>query len=268
MSIWKKLRHAWKGAPPPQLPNFFICGAARSGTTSMWQYLRQHPDIHMPPVFEQKEPSYFCDSYGVKDWEVYLSLFADAGSKSRVGEASGPYLTSPESPGRIKAMIPDARILILLRNPAERAWSLYKWMCENGYEKIPSFEAALKAEETERFNNPSFLRNHGQYYPNFLYFRSGLYHDQVKRFFDTFGRDQVMVFLFEEMTIDPRTAVRQAFEFLGVDPAFVPAIETHNPSSHRQSFDPGLRRQLMDRYASEIDAVGRLLGRDLKPLWS
>jgi hypothetical protein len=139
MSLWKIIREALGGKPRPRLPNFFICGAARSGTTSMWEYLRQHPDIFMPPVFEHKEPSFFCDSYGVGDWDAYLSLFAEAGKRKRVGEASGPYLTSPESPGRIKKVINDPRIVILLRNPAERAWSLFKWMHENGYEKITSF---------------------------------------------------------------------------------------------------------------------------------
>src|SRR6266581_8341919 len=63
-----------------RLPDFFISGAARSGTTSLWQYLRQHPDIYMPPVFELKEPSHFCDRYkfAMKDWDAYLGLFAEA----------------------------------------------------------------------------------------------------------------------------------------------------------------------------------------------
>jgi hypothetical protein len=268
MSLWKIIREALGGKPRPRLPNFFICGAARSGTTSMWEYLRQHPDIFMPPVFEHKEPSFFCDSYGVGDWDAYLSLFAEAGKRKRVGEASGPYLTSPESPGRIKKVINDPRIVILLRNPAERAWSLFKWMHENGYEKITSFPEALEAEEKERFNNPRFLQDHGQYYPNFLYFRSGLYHDQVKRFFDTFGREPVRLLLFEEMTRDPLAAVRGLFEFLGVDASFAPKIQVHNPSSHHATFDPALRRQLLARYAPDIDAVGQLLGRDLKSVWN
>src|SRR5687767_12736237 len=108
-----------------RVPNFFVCGAARSGTTSLWEYLRQHPDIYMPAAIEHKEPSYFCDLYGMSDWNQYLALFREAGNRKRVGEASGPYLTSPESAGRLKEAAPEARIIILLRDPAERAWSLY-----------------------------------------------------------------------------------------------------------------------------------------------
>lgn len=267
MSIWKKIRRALKGTPPPRLPDFFICGAARSGTTSMWEYLRQHPDIFMPTVFGWKEPSFYCDLYGVKDRAFYLSLFAEAGNKKMVGEASTPYLSFPESAGRIHAELPHARIIIILRNPIERAYSMYKWMCENGYEKIPTFAAALEAEDRERHGNESFMRNNGQYYWNFLYFRSGLYHDQVKRYLDAFGAGQVKIFLFEDMTHDPGRTVRETYEFLTVDPEFVPAIEIHNPTSHTSPLAPDLRRMLSERYAPEIASVSRLLDRDLVPLW-
>lgn len=267
MHLWRTIRETLGGKPRQRLPNFFICGAARSGTTSMWEYLRQHPDIFMPTVFGWKEPSFYCDLYGVKDRAFYLSLFAQAGNKKMVGEASTPYLSSPESAGRIHAELPHARIIIVLRNPIERAYSLYKWMCENGYEQIPTFAAALEAEDKERHANESFMRNNGQYYWNFLYFRSGLYHDQVKRYLDTFGAGQVKIFLFEDMTREPGRTVRETFEFLTVDPEFLPAIDIHNPTSHESPLAPDLRRVLSERYAPEIAAVGRLLGRDLASLW-
>jgi len=250
-----------------RMPDFFICGAARSGTTSLWQYLRQHPDIYMPPAIEHKEPSYFCDLYGMKDWQAYLSLFRDAGNKKRLGEASGPYLTSPESAGRIKAAAPDAGIIISLRNPVERAWSLYKWMHTNGYEKLPSFAEALATEES-RLENADFIRNNGQYYYNFLYFHSGLYHDQVKRFFDTFGRDRVRVIIFEEFTEAPSEHIKAAYKFLEVDPAFSPALEVHNASDRAYGdLEKGLRIRLSERYLGSIAQLEELLGRNLRRLW-
>jgi hypothetical protein len=275
MSVLSKLKKALgltspapAPAPPLRLPNFFISGAARCGTTSMWQYLRQHPDIHMPPAVEQKEPSHYCEIYGVHDRAVYLSLFKDAGTKKMVGEASGPYLTSPDSPGRIQKEIPNAQFIILLRNPAKRAFSLYKWMQENGYEKCGTFEEALKAEKETRFQNDWFIKNNGQYYYNFLYFNSGLYYEQVKRFYDTFGREQVLVFIFEEFAENTASAVKNAYSFLGVDPSFQPKLEVHNATQRKHSFDPALRAELMRQYAPNIAQLEQLLGRDLRSVWT
>src|SRR5690349_8105845 len=102
----------------PRAPNFFIVGAAKSGTTSLWQYLKQHPDIFMPPDIALKEPAYYCDTYGVEAYAAYLLMFfKDAANQKRIGEASTTYLTSPESAGKIRDAVPDARIIMLLRNP-------------------------------------------------------------------------------------------------------------------------------------------------------
>ena len=78
-------------------PNFFIVGAAKSGTTSLWAYLKQHPDIYMPEEMDHKEPSYYCNNLGIEEYDVYLQFFRNAGKAKAVGEASTPYLTSPES---------------------------------------------------------------------------------------------------------------------------------------------------------------------------
>lgn len=252
------------------LPNFFIAGAARSGTTSMWRYLQQHPDIFMPDDIFSKEPSFFCEyrnHFGIEDRNEYLKLFAGAGSRRMIGEASGPYLTSPESPGLIQREIPNARFVIMLRNPADRAYSLYKWMHQYGFEKLPSFQGALGAEKV-RFDNEHFKKNNGQYYYNFLYFLSGLYHDQVKRFFDTFGRSQVHVIIFEEFKQDALNMVRQTYAFLGVDPSFMPKIEIHNPGSPEYGdLNRALRQALLERYSDSIAQLGQLLRRDLGSVW-
>lgn len=256
-------------------PDFFICGAARSGTTSLWNYLRQHPDIYMPSDFAQKEPSYFSELYGLRDRHAYLRLFKNSRPDQLLGEASTSYLTSPDSAERIHREVPSARFIILLRNPVDRAYSLYKWMRENGYEPITTFEEALREEGTsrlgpprfERSHRPEFVRTNGQYYYNYLYFHSGLYHDQVKRYVDLFGREQVMVWVFEEFVADTRAHLRRGFEFLGVDKEFDSEIEVHNATSSRLAIHPGVRSELRQRYQPDIRRLERLLGRCLRPPW-
>lgn len=253
--------------PSGRMPNFFIAGAARCGTTSMWDYLKQHPDIFLPEAFRVKEPSFFCDSYGIKSRAKYRALFRDAGEQKMVGEASGPYLTAPEAPARIKAEIPGARFIIMLRNPAVRAFSLFKWLRDNGYESCLDFPEALRLE-TLRMSDPSFQAGCPQYYYNYLYFHSGLYAGQIRRFFDVFGRAQIQVVIFEEFIVDPARHVRDAYEFLGVDHAFRPKIEVHNASRDSTTLDPALRGELLGRYAEDIGQLEQLLGRPLRSLWS
>ena len=233
----------------------------------MWQYLRQHPGIYMPPAFEDKEPSFFCDTYGVKAWDRYLSLFLDAADGQLIGEASGPYLTSPEAPARIQRAIADPRFIIMLRNPADRAYSLWKWMREHGYEQIRSFEEALAAEDW-RSQSGAFRQNHGQYLPNFLYFHTGLYSEQLPRFISTFGRTRVHTIVFEEFRLDPLVAVQEAYRFLRVDPTFRPNIRVHNATTaaHGQ-MNPTLRESLLQRYASSIKELEYLLARGLRTHW-
>lgn len=127
-----------------RFPDFFVVGAARSGTTSLWMYLLQHPKIFMPREIELKEPSFFCDLLDLYDVDAYLRLFSDAKPESAIGEASTAYLTSPESADLICNANPDARIIIMIRNPIDRALSLYKWMIREGYEWITPFEKSIR----------------------------------------------------------------------------------------------------------------------------
>jgi hypothetical protein len=265
MRVWNEMKNWF--LPPGRMPNFFIAGAARAGTTSLWEYLRQHPDIFMPPDFRKKEPSYFCDHYGMKSRRKYLSLFRDAGDRRMVGEASGPYLTAPEAAGRIKAEIPEARILIMLRNPAVRAFSLFKRLRDKGHEQEPDFMEAV-ALETKRMNDPEFQAGCRHYFGNYLYFHSGLYSAQVRRFFDTFGRDRVKVIVFEEFVAEPGRHVRESFAFLAVDAGFEPKIEVHNASADNTALDPSLRKELLERYAPDIRELESVLGRDVRHLWN
>ena len=136
------------------------------------------------------------------------------------------------------------------------------------FESVSSFTEALETETQSRLDREEFKENNCQYYHNFLYFNSGLYFEQVKRFFDTFGRDKVQVIIFEEFTRQPEQHLGQLFDFLEVDPSFRPAIEVHNPSSAKYgAMDAGLRSRLLEKYAPNIRQLENLLGRELASLW-
>ena len=207
-------------------PNFLIVGAARSGTTSLYYWLKQHPEVFMPDI---KEPSYFVHGYGISDWRKYLSLFEPGRGKKVIGEASTAYLAAPESPRWIRDVLGNIKIIILLRNPIERAYSLYCWMVMEGYEWLPTFEKALE-EEDRRFQDEPFRRSNPEYFWDYMYFRSGLYYDQVKRYIETFGSNSVKTFLFEDLTRSPEKLYSDVCRFLEVSDNYHPHFIPQNPS--------------------------------------
>jgi hypothetical protein len=213
------------------MPNFLVVGAAKSGTTSLYSYLNQHPDIFMP---KWKELSFFIgDAFGpihkVKKLEYYRKVFAKVQNQSAIGEASTSYLYDFTAPKRIKDVLGTIKILIVLRNPVEMAYSLYHHQVRKEGETLKTFEDALE-EEKYRYNDVGFKKKCYGWHANYYYFYRGLYFEQVKRYLDAFGKDNVMIFLFEELTEEPVRIVQKAFRFLGVSDTFVPVIKVHNPA--------------------------------------
>ena len=212
------------------MPNFFIVGAQKAGTTSLYHYLDQHPEIYMSP---RKEPHFFEGMHSefrrpgrrnapVSDLTEYLALFDGASGERAIGEASASYLYSPKAPGLIESSVPDARLIAVLRNPADRAYSNYLHCVQVGREPLGSFAEALRAE-------PSRMRD--RWGPLWYYKDKGFYHAQVKRYFDTFGSDRVGIWLYEDLRNHTARTLGEVFRFLGVDENFVPdASIEHNPS--------------------------------------
>jgi hypothetical protein len=192
-------------------PDFILVGAARSGTTTMYQWLSEHPGVFMP---QTKEPSYFVFGFGMTDPEKYRQLFAPAGSLL-TGEASASYLAAPEAPSWVRQTVGDARILVLLRDPTARAFSLYCWMRQNGWEPIADFESALAAEDA-RARAPQRLDRYHQHIWDYLYFRSGLYASQVAAYQSQFSR--VKVLLLEDLAARPQETFDDVCDFLGIAP--------------------------------------------------
>ncbi|MFC1869144.1 sulfotransferase domain-containing protein [Thermodesulfobacteriota bacterium] len=212
-------------------PNFLIVGAAKAGTTSLYDYLRQHPDIFMP---EWKELSFFIgDPFGplhrVRKPQHYYSVFSKAQGQTAVGEASTSYLYDKDAPNIINEKLRPIKILIILRDPVSMSYSLYNHEVRREGETIASFEAALAAESNRR-KSLEFKKKCYGWHANYYYFQRGLYYNQVKRYIDAFGGEKVKIFLFDELTKDPFEVAREAFRFLGVDDTFLPSIEVHNPA--------------------------------------
>ena len=231
-----------------RFPNFFIVGAPRCASTFMYTYLREHPDVFMP---EHKDPRFFCSDLDsgtdadagifVRDEDEYLALFADTGGASRVGEACVFNLYSTVAAARIKAASPDARIIILLRDPVEQMVSFHAVRRRNATEDL-DFEEALAAEADRREGRclPRLARNIKMY----QYRAVASYTDQVARYFDAFGRDNVHVIIFEDFVRQPAASYRATLEFLGVDPDFQPDFDVVNANS--ANISPRLATLLRD----------------------
>ncbi|MDO8426875.1 MAG: sulfotransferase [Deltaproteobacteria bacterium] len=205
-------------------PNFFIVGAAKSGTTSLADNLKQHPEVFISPV---KEPFYFVSDYGLKDFDSYLSLFKKAGDAKAIGEASTGYLFDGSAASSIKKAFPDSRIIIILRNPADMAFSYWKYMLIIGNES-KSFEEAINKKEREYRKTEDFKRKCVNWWASYIYLERAMYSEQVKRFFDIFGSDRVRVCIFEDFIKRPEEYYTDIFHFIGVDENFVPKLSIRN----------------------------------------
>jgi Sulfotransferase family len=212
------------------LPQFLVIGAAKSGTTSLWAYLSQHPGVFMPG---NKEPNYFAFagaslpeagpespevlqkllySYSITTPSAYSALFEPARSSQVTGEASVRYLYSPEAPGRIKGAVPGVRLIAILREPVSRLYSHYCMNRQFGLEPL----SLLEAIEEE----PARRREKWGY--DWHYVNVSSYFHQVKRYLEMFDREQIKIFLFDEFKERPMSVFQAVCRHIGVDEQFVP----------------------------------------------
>jgi len=292
------------------LPNFLVIGAGRSGTTSLHHYLGQHPDIFVPAV---KEPNFFAfmgedivvdDHYdhwirqnSITDLAAYEALFDGATIERAIGEVSPQYLFNRRAPERIKALVPQARLIAILRNPVDRAYAAYIARMGNGWETRTDFQSAILEEERRIRENVR---------PGIYNYRfRGNYAAQLAYYLEWFDHDQLRLYVFEEFRRDPHVVLRDIFDFLGVDVEFKPDTRTrHNPSglirnpvlrelwrrsatprqwvrpllsmrlrhaafqwlqrdTYKPPIPPDVRQELIDYYRPDIQALERLLDRDL-----
>jgi hypothetical protein len=237
-------------------PNFFLVGAAKAGTTSIYAHLSQHPSVFFPSL---KEPHFFAQVRpapeqrylieAITKRSVYLRLFMRAGDHPVVGDASPSYLWHPEVPRRIRAVVPEAKIAAILRDPVERAFSHYLMDYREGAQS-KSFYQALLADMS---------RHDKGWGISDLYYELGLYAGQVRRYLNTFKLERVKILMFEDFRRDPGRVLRELAAFLDLDPAPFAHIDA---SRHYNSY-AAPRNQLLRRLAGA--KFSRVLGQALMP---
>lgn len=200
-------------------PNLYIVGAAKCGTNSLYEQLKKHPKVFFP---QRKEPHYFTtppasmsdasdlnmDLRRCGDPGMYQRLYEGANGATILGDASVSYLWDPKAARRIHDVCPEARILIILRDPVVRAHSHYLNSRRDRVEPEPSFFKALQLE---------LKQGEANWFTSRLYIAPGLYYEQVDRYLKVFGRDQVLILLFDELQKNPHELFARVAEHIGID---------------------------------------------------
>ncbi|MBI4707804.1 MAG: sulfotransferase [Candidatus Omnitrophica bacterium] len=289
------------------LPNFFIIGAAKAGTSSLFQYLKQHPQIFMSPVkephfFSYKEKVEYSNGPGDKRDAVgnirdYLALFEGSEQCIARGEGSTTYLDIESTPERIKSHVPNAKIIVILRNPVDRAYASFMHRRRDGVEQYSDFSQALQEEEKRIRQKWSMLWHYKT--RQFVY-------EKLKRYFNTFDKALIKIYLYDDWRSDNHGVLRDIFRFLEVEENFSPDISTKhnmgflpknegvhnffvkqnvfknilkplipfalrqqmkrklmNMNFERQPLSPDIRKQLVEAYREDILKVQELIQKDL-----
>jgi hypothetical protein len=218
------------------MPNFLIIGAPKAGTSSLYYYLSQHPQIYMSPV---KEPHFFTYENeiinfkgpgdkerlreAVTSLEDYQKLFQSVSGEIAIGEASTTYLSSVKAPQRIKSHLPEVKLIAILRNPVDAAYASFLHQVRDGDEILTDFALALQQEEKRIRQNWEGIWH---------YKTRGFYYAQLKRYFELFKREQIRIYCYEDLQENSLSVLKDIFSFLQVNPNFLPNInEKYNVSA-------------------------------------
>ncbi|MDJ0898378.1 MAG: sulfotransferase [Xenococcus sp. MO_188.B8] len=207
------------------MPNFLLIGAQKAGTTALSHYMKQHSQIYISPIkepgffdFEGQKPNFLGPgdrelfSHVSTDIESYRRLFQGVSNEIAIGEATTWYLYSSRAPERIQYYIPNVKLIVILRNPVDRAYSAYLHVIRDGRELITDFAQALLEEETRINQNWEYLWHYKQ---------MGFYYAQLKRYFDLFNKNQIRVYLYEDLKDNPVALMQDICRFLNVDETLI-----------------------------------------------
>ncbi len=256
-----------------RLPDFLVIGAAKSGTTALYDYLRQHPRVAMS---ELKETNFFALEGGrpayrgpgddetinrlsITDLDAYCALFEGIAGEHAAGEASPLYLYDPRVPDRIRGCVPHVKLVAVLRHPVHRAYSAFLHARRDGREPLGDFGEALRAERA---------RIRGGWEHLWHYRAMGFYGRQLERYLEIFPAERIHVLLYDDFVADPVGALQGCFRFLGVDDSFVPDTSMRPNVSVADgdmppTLCPQLKADLTRSYAADIARLEALLDRDL-----
>jgi hypothetical protein len=242
--------------PQTKMPDFFIVGHPKCGTTALYEMLRSHPQIFMP---ELKEPWFFAQDMRPRFQPVrqaptpqnlpdYLALFAGAGPDQRAGEASSTYLLSHDAAGHIAEVIPGARIIAILREPAAFLRSLHQQLLKTHVESKKRLGAAMALEPARREGRRI---PRGSHRPQLLLYSDHVrYAEQLRRYHEVFPREQVLVLIYDDFRADNEGTVRTVRRFLGVDDTAPVEVTDANPTT------VSMRSQGLDELLNKV-SVGR-----------
>jgi hypothetical protein len=251
-------------ASTERMPEFFIVGHPKSGTTALYEMLRRHPQVFMPAL---KEPRFFAgDMYSPADaprgaglprtLEQYRALFADARPDQLAGEASPLYLSSRLAAGEIAAHVPDARVIAILREPASFLRSLHMQFVQSHIESTNDLRTALALEDARRAGEQ--IPRSSQLRPHVLFYSDHVrYVDQLERYRAAFSPEQVLVLVYEDFRGDNEGAVRRVLSFLGLDDSVAVDRLEANPTVR-------VRSQQLDRLMHAVSIGSGPLSRAVK----
>jgi len=259
-------------APLRPLPDFLILGAQKAGTTSLHRYLELHPAV-LPP--RMKEVHYF-DVQWWRGLRWYRSNFPSVaqhlgrrlrrGQRTITGEASPYYLAHPQVPARVKETLPSVPMLVILRDPVERAHSHYLHNRRMGAEDCSTFEEAIEREperlqgELERVLTDDRYESYAHRHHSYLL--RGQYAEQLRAWFALFPREQLLVLENDELARDPAGVYREVLDFLRLPQWQPESFARHNAASGDEELPPELRQRLAESFAPHNQALFELLGRE------
>ncbi|CAB3290097.1 Sulfotransferase [Methanocaldococcus lauensis] len=220
-----------------KIPNLFIIGEPKCGTTTIHYTLNTHPDIFMCPV---KEPAYFCKDfheesdryhgkklyYPIREEDQYLELFRDAKNEKIIGESSTLYAYSKVAAKEIYKFNPEAKIIYIIREPVDFLYSLHSHYYRNLEETIDDLKKAIEIEPLRKKWKflPKYVPN-----PSILYYTERVkYYNHISKYLDMFGNDQILILTYDELKNDPKKLFKRIFDFLGVDSSYKPNIRIEN----------------------------------------
>ena len=239
----------------PKKPNFFIVGAPKCGTTAMNDYLSKHPEVFVPDI---KEVHFFGRDLDItkgalRDERVYLELFRNATTEKRLGEASVWYLYSKTAAQEIYDFNPDAKIIVMLRNPADMLYSQHSQFLYNGNEDIESFHEALVAEPERKAGRR--IPKSAHLVDGLFYSETVRYAEQIERYFERFGRNNVYIILYDDFRADLPGTYRKLLRFLDVRDDFAPEFAVVNPNKRARS---ALLRSFVQEPPESIKRLSRV----------
>jgi hypothetical protein len=253
------------------LPDFIIVGAQKAGTTSLYRYLVSHPEIFGP---RKKEINYFDSNYhlGQTWYRSHFPLVATrklarrCGFQVIAGEASPEYASHPSVPERVSSVVPAARLIFLLRNPVDRAFSHYHHAIRHGWEQL-SFKEAIAREGERLAGEHERMRNDENYWSEaerrYSYLSRGLYYEQLLSWLRFFPRDQLLVLLSENLFSSPRNTFLQVVDAIGARPWSPRTFPALNEGSYAETIEDSTRQEVQDYFAPHNDRLARTFGLDL-----